>query len=143
MPALTPTAELRSDDPFVTIQSALSTSGLTIPPEARGAYQDLPVDPIPLRLYAATWFLTTTDDSPEWTLLLVLGTVSGESLPFGVGLQVQVAGELLDRQSVETAVPYLYVHVIGNLNEQFWSGIRLPTGEIVELSPFTFNVNDS
>lgn len=142
MPAFTPAmAELRSNDPFSPIQSTLAARGIIIPAEARGAFQDQLLAPVTLRLYAVTWALPITNDSPEWTLLLVLGTVSGDFLPSGTSLQVRVAGELLDNQTAEPAVPYLYTQVIGNLNEQFCSEIRLPNGEMIELPPFTFKVD--
>lgn len=140
MPALTPAmAELRTADPFTDVQSALADTGLTIPPEARGAYQELSVNSTLLRLYAIAWALPPANDPPEWSLLVVLSAFQGEGLPRGMGLQVSADGELLTNPIAEsTAIPHIYTRVIGTWDEQFCFAISLPNGERIQFPPFAF-----
>nr|WP_317891633.1 hypothetical protein [Tolypothrix sp. PCC 7601] len=60
------------EEEFEVIATQLRQRGLEIPVQARGAYQDLLLAGIPLRLYAVTWHLLSESEQPEWSLLLTL-----------------------------------------------------------------------
>jgi hypothetical protein len=113
---------------------------IDIPPDARGAYQDLEWETLSLRLYAAAWSLSIEEENsePEWALLLLLGTPTGMPLPAGIQLQVRDAAQLLEDVVLQNSQSYLYAQVIGAPNEAFWVTINLPDGNSTTLCPFTF-----
>lgn len=129
-----PIAEL--DD----ILTQLSRTGTDIPPQARGAYQDLHFAEVCLRLYAVTWAVLSTENIPEWQLILILGSPGGNNIPLGTQLQIKdntgILGELVRHQESDPA--YLYARVAGNWEESFFITITLIDGEIKTLAPFTF-----
>jgi hypothetical protein len=145
MPALAPIAvEMRAVEEFQGIVTELQQTGMAIAPAARGAYRDLRWGNTALRLYAAAWPLPVEEQesgqTPEWTLLLVLGAQPDSILPVGVGIQVQDENKLLMERTLTEADQdaYLYARVIGSWDEQFWVTIRLPNGTSATLPPFTF-----
>ncbi len=123
-----------------TIGNLFTNLEITIPPEARGAYQDLQVGTVAVRLYAVTWVLSLPDDRQGWTLLTVLSGQSGQPLPLGIQLQIRDSVEILETQVLQTDRPdaALYAQVGGEWNETFRVSIQLVTGETFTLSPFTF-----
>ena len=114
-------------------------NGVDLPPHVKGAYQDLLLAGIPLRLYALTWSLIL-DSTPEWTLLLILSAPAGMSLPEGVKLRVSDATGILVEQNLDSYDDsYLFYQVAGNWDEKFIITVYL-TSEIQEtLPPFGFN----
>ena len=121
----------------------LPNNGVYIPAHARGAYQDLLLAGIPLRLYALTWSLVTKDSTPEWMLLLILSTPTNMSLPEGIKLRVSDATGILVEQELNTDDDefYLFTNVVGGWHEKFIATVYL-TSEIQEtLPPFGFNLD--
>ncbi len=123
-----------------TIGNLFTNLEIAIPPEARGAYQDLQVGTVAVRLYVVTWVLSLPDDRQGWTLLTVLSGQSGRSLPLGIQLQIRDSVNILETQVLQTELPdaALYAQVGGEWNETFSVSIQLATGETFTLSPFTF-----
>jgi hypothetical protein len=125
---------------FQAIVTQLRQTEVEIPLEARGAYRDLRLAGMPLRLYAVTWPLLSSS-IPEWTLLLVLGATPGTYLPTGVQLRVSdQTGILVER--VLDAQPrhaYFFTRVVGTWDEKFIVTVSLPTGIEQTLPPFSFN----
>jgi hypothetical protein len=81
LPSLAPMRAMRSPvEEFQAIVTQLRQTEVEIPLEARGAYRDLRLAGMPLRLYAVTWPLLS-GSIPEWTLLLVLGATQALSYP--------------------------------------------------------------
>ncbi len=118
----------------------LPQNGADIPPHARGAYQDLLLGGIPLRLYALTGSLVSYP-IPEWMLLLVLSAPIGMSLPEGIKLRVSDTTGILVEQKLNYHEDdfYLFAHVVGGWNEKFIATVFL-TPEIQEtLPPFGFD----
>ncbi|NES07248.1 MAG: DUF1822 family protein [Okeania sp. SIO2F4] len=118
----------------------LPQNGADIPPHARGAYQDLLLGGIPLRLYALTWSLVS-GSTLEWMLLLVLSAPIGMSLPEGIKLRVSDTTGILVEQKLNYYEDdfYLFAHVVGGWNEKFIATVFL-TPEIQEtLPPFGFS----
>ncbi|NJP09188.1 MAG: DUF1822 family protein [Leptolyngbyaceae cyanobacterium RU_5_1] len=128
MPAFASDSALRSA--LRSIEEELENRGVRVPPEARGAYQDLYLENTVLRLYAITWILPLTPDTQGWTLLVVLGTPSDTHLPVGTQLRVQDETQLLVEQVLEEEFPdaYLYAQVGGTWNERFWVTIDITPG---------------
>lgn len=145
LPAPAPaTPSLRSlsvaAEDFEAISAVLKDTGMEIPPHARGAYRDLKLAEIPLRLYAVTWCLSQQGNIPEWKLLLVLGAQPGTLLPHGIKLRVSDQKSVLVEQVLEqnTDDTYLYTGVVGTWDEKFLVAIALMNGEALTLPPFAF-----
>ncbi|XQQ04989.1 MAG: DUF1822 family protein [Leptolyngbya sp. IPPAS B-1204] len=111
---------------------------LEISPEARSAYWDFQVGTTALRLYVLGWALASAADSPEWSLLLVLGAQPSTHLPSGTVLKVEDAMQVLAEEQLDQS-PYLYAQVAGTWDEQFRVTVALPNGESLVLPPFAFN----
>ena len=120
-----------------TIGDLLTHLEISIPPEARGAYQDFQVGTVPIRLYAVTWRLSNNFNG--WTLLTILSAQSGQQLPLGIQLQIRDTMQLLSTQVLENELAQsIYAQVGGEWDETFRVSIQLATGETFTLSPFTF-----
>ncbi|MBE9198881.1 MULTISPECIES: DUF1822 family protein [unclassified Nodularia (in: cyanobacteria)] len=141
LPSFTPAVAMRSPtEEFEEIIHQLQHRGLEIPSQARGAYQDLLLAGIPLRLYAVTWHLLSESDSHLWTLLLVLGTTSQNTLPSHLKLRVSDQTSVLLEQGInqEQGDSYLFTRVVGNWDEKFLVSVSLMDGVEISLLPFTF-----
>jgi len=82
------------------------------------AYQDINLAGRWLRLYAVTWTLTDTN---EWTLLLILGAVTGDLPPYGFKLRVSdQTGILLEEElNSDSHDAYIFTQVEGTDEETF------------------------
>jgi hypothetical protein len=129
---------------FERLLRELNRVGVEVPPQARGAFRDLRWGGLTVRLYALTWVMPL-DEQPEWSLLLVLSTPSGDRVPTGVRLQVRDQEQLLIERTAnpETEANYLYGRVIGTWSEQFWVTIDMANGATVGLPPFSFNPEET
>lgn len=136
------------EDDVDTIIGQLLIDGLDIPTYACGAYRQVEWANRGLRLYALTWPQLSDDNVPEWTLLLVLGPTPGQSLPPRTRLRVRDASNLLVEQTSPPQLDdgYLYAHVLGSWDEQFWVTIDSECPELgtdsacaaIYLPPFQF-----
>lgn len=141
LPSVAPATSMRSPvEEFVAIVSQLRQTDVEVPPEARGAYRDLRLAGMPLRLYAVTWPLLS-DSIPEWTLLLVLGATPGSNLPVGLQLRVSDQTGILVEQQLDAQQrnSYFYTRVVGFWDEKFIVTVSLPSGIEQTLPPFSFN----
>ncbi|MEA5505737.1 DUF1822 family protein [Halotia wernerae UHCC 0503] len=141
LPSFTPAVVMRSPiEEFQAIINQLQNRGLEVPSQARGAYQDLLLAGIPLRLYAVTWHLLSECDSHLWTLLLILGTTSQETLPNHLKLRVSDQTSVLLEQGInqEQGDAYLFTRVVGSWDEKFLVSVSLTAGVEINLPPFTF-----
>jgi hypothetical protein len=143
LPSLLPTSQMRpTKEEFEAIITEIQHQGLEIPSQARGAYHDFSLAGIPLRLYAATWYLMSESNQPEWTLLLILGASSQGYLPHNVKLRVSdqtsiLVDKELDAQSEDA---YLFTRVVGSWDEKFVVSVSLINGVEVTLPPFAFDL---
>ncbi|MEL7084469.1 MAG: DUF1822 family protein [Cyanobacteria bacterium J06597_1] len=135
------------EDDVDAVIGQLLLDGLDIPISARGAYRQLEWGDRSLRLYALTWPHLSANNEPEWTLLVVLGPTPGQSLPARTRLRVRDATQLLVEQTSSERADdsYLYAHVIGAWDEQFWvtidtdgTGSSADSGSAIYLPPFQF-----
>ncbi|MBF2015300.1 MAG: DUF1822 family protein [Rivularia sp. T60_A2020_040] len=143
LPNIAPQPVMRSPvEEFTVISSQLQQQGLEIPVQARGAYQDLSLAGVPLRLYAATWYLLSESEPNSWTLLLILGTPALASLPYNLKLRVSDQSGILVEQEVnlELGNTYLFTRVVGNFDEKFLVSVSLGDGVEVTL-PFAFDMS--
>jgi hypothetical protein len=141
LPSLTPTAAMRSPtEEFQAIITQLQNRGLEIPSQARGAYHDLLLAGIPLRLYAVTWHILSESNPHLWTLLLVLGTASHDALPLHLKLRVSDQASILLEQETnqEQGDSYLFTRVVGGWDEKFLVSVSLMDGIELSLPPFAF-----
>lgn len=122
---------------FESVIKQLVRDGMTLPADARVAYQDLDVGQVAARLYAIAGTLPP-DPTPEWTLLIILGPRSQIPLPRRTRLQISDADTPLTQQILTQQDNYLYAKVIGTLEEQFWVTITIPNGETIELPAFGY-----
>ncbi|MEA5504698.1 DUF1822 family protein [Halotia wernerae UHCC 0503] len=141
LPTFAPAVVTRSPiEEFQAIINQLQHRGLEIPSQARGAYQDLLLAGIPLRLYAVTWHLLSECDSRLWTLLLILGTTSQDTLPNHLKLRVSDQTRVLLEQRInqEQGDAYLFTRVVGSWDEKFLVSVSLTDVGEINLPPFTF-----
>ena len=144
LPNITPQPVMRSPvEEFTVISSQLQQRGLEIPVQARGAYQNLSLAGIPLRLYAVTWHLLSEDEPLSWTLLLILGTPALESLPHNLNLRVSDQTGILVEQKVnpEWGNSYLITRVVGNIDEKYLVTVSLGDGVEITLPTFAFDMS--
>jgi Protein of unknown function (DUF1822) len=126
-----------SQESFESVVKQLVRDGMTLPTDARVAYQDLDVGGVAARLYAIAGTLPP-DLTPEWTLLIILGPRSRTPLPRNTQLQIGISETPLVQQTLTRQDSYLYAKVIGNLEEQFEVKITTPNNELISLPPFAF-----
>ncbi|MGK7910691.1 MAG: DUF1822 family protein [Synechococcus sp.] len=118
------------EDDVDTIVGQLLLDGLEIPTYACGAYRQVEWADRSLRLYAVTWPHLSDENVPEWTLLVVLGPTPGQSLPPLTRLRVRDASNLLVEQTSPPVLDdgYVYAHVVGTWDEQFW--VTIDAGDV-------------
>jgi hypothetical protein len=141
LPSLAPATAMRSPaEEFEAIVTQLRQTDVEIPLEARGAYRDLRLVGMPLRLYAVTWPLLS-GSIPEWTLLLVLGATPGTHLPSGLQLRVSDQTGILVERTLDQQQrgSYMFTRVIGTWDEKFVVTVSLPSGIEQTLPPFSFH----
>jgi hypothetical protein len=140
-PALPAIRSLRKE--FDSVRSSLEQRGVRIPPEARGAYQDLRWNGGDLRLYAVTWLLMESEQ-PEWILLVALSVQSQVQILRSLKLEVREETKQLFKQTLtenfDSAV--LYAQVIGNWGDQFWVTVTANEEAVFEIPPFSFEIED-
>lgn len=123
------------------IVTQLERRGTAISAAARGACKTLNLASVSLRLYALSWPMLSTENIPEWKLLLILGgSPSGTRLPEGTRMQISDNTSVLVEQVLNqnTAEPYLYSLVAGTWDEQFTVTLALSNGARLTLPPFAF-----
>lgn len=141
LPTFVANAPVRSPvEEFEAIVTELEQTGVEIPLEACGAYRDLRLGGMPLRLYAVTWSLLSSP-IPEWTLLLILGATPGTSLPLGLQLRVSDQTGVLVEQVLDAGQrdSYFFTSVVGTWDEKFIVSVSLPSGIQQTFPPFSFN----
>ena len=146
LPRVAPATAMRSPtEEFEVIASQLQQQGLEIPLQARAAFKDLLLAGISLRLYAVTWHLLSESDSPQWTLLLILGVPLPETLPDNLKLRVSDQTGILVEQRVnpERGDSYLFTRVVGSWDEKFLVSVSLMDGVELTLPPFAFELGRS
>ena len=144
LPNIAPQPVMRTPvEEFTVISSQLQQRGLEIPLQARGAYQDLSLAGVPLRLYAVTWHLLSESEPNSWTLLLILGTPALETLPPNLKLRVSDQTGILVEQEVnpELGNSYLFTRVVGNFDEKFLVNVNLGDGVEMTLPSFAFDMS--
>lgn len=142
LPSFVPAVALRTvTEEFEVIIRELQHKNVKIPLEARGAYRNLRLGGISLRLYALTWPLLS-GSIPEWTLLLILGAPCQTSLPRHLKLRISDQTGILVEQVLETDhnYPYLFSTVVGTWDEKFIANISLGAGIEETLPPFRFEL---
>jgi len=122
---------------FESVIKQLVRAGMTLPTDARVAYQDFDIGTIPARLYAIAGTLPP-NPIPEWTLLLIMGPRSQTPLPRNTQIQIGVSDTPLTQQTLTQQDNYLYAKVIGTLEEQFWVTITVPGSDPMRLASFSY-----
>jgi Protein of unknown function (DUF1822) len=146
LPSFVPASGMRPmrspEEEFEVIATQLRQRGLEIPIQARGAYQDILLAGIPLRMYAVTWHLLGESEQREWSLLLILGAPALSSLPADIKLRVSDQTGILDELGLnaESEDAYIFTRVVGNWDEKFLVSVSLMDGVEVNLPPFAFDL---
>ncbi|AFZ01483.1 DUF1822 family protein [Calothrix sp. PCC 6303] len=146
LPSFVPASGMRPmripEEEFEVIATQLRQRGLEIPIQARGAYQDILLAGIPLRMYAVTWHLVGESEQREWSLLLILGAPALSSLPADIKLRVSDQTGILDELGLnaESEDAYIFTRVVGNWDEKFLVSVSLMDGVEVNLPPFAFDL---
>jgi hypothetical protein len=110
---------------------------IEIPDTTASAYREINLSNLLLRIYAFMWLIPSSN---EWGLIVILRPQTGIKLPDGITLSVRDENELIDEVTLEKANEnaYLYIPVIGELNEQFFVTVSLITGESLTLESLTY-----
>lgn len=157
-----------SVEQFEDVINTLERQGVAIPAQARGGYLDIPFGTEQVRLYVVTWDSAALsldrpglaspalggferespspeNETPQWSLLTVLGPSPEQPLPNLMSLQIRDEHEVLDSQTLalSTVDTYLYSQVQGDINELFWVTIDVDHQESLTLPPFTFQSGDA
>ncbi|MEB3218052.1 MAG: DUF1822 family protein [Nostocales cyanobacterium 94392] len=146
LPSFVPASGMRPmrspEEEFEVITTQLRERGLEIPLQARGAYQDILLVGIPLRMYAVTWHLVGESEQREWSLLLILGAPALSSLPADIKLRVSDQTGILDELGLnaQSEDAYIFTRVVGNWDEKFLVSVSLMDGVEVTLPPFAFDL---
>jgi hypothetical protein len=146
LPSFVPASGMRPirspEEEFEVIATQLRERGLEIPLQARGAYQDILLAGIPLRMYAVTWHLLGESEQREWSLLLILGAPALSSLPADIKLRVSDQTGILDELGLnaESEDAYIFTRAVGNWGERFLVSVSLMDGVEVTLPPFAFDL---
>ncbi|MBE9068915.1 DUF1822 family protein [Leptolyngbya cf. ectocarpi LEGE 11479] len=146
IPSLTPSYGLRgsemrdSEKPtekLVPILETLKRQGVEIPTEAVGACKSISVGETVCQVYTLLWELPETH---EWSLFVLVGPAGDQPLPVGMELQVSEQAVVMSRSELrhDSVTTFLYIQVIGNLDEQFTVEIGAPDGETLTLPAFGF-----
>jgi hypothetical protein len=138
-PLRSPTQEITS------IINQLQQSRLTIPDTSCGAYQDIQLADVALRLYAITWPFAAIDSTPQWYLLLLLSEQRGAGLPSGIKLSVSDEICVLVEQTLAEMghQQYVVAGVSGTWNETFQASITLKNDASLTLPAFGFRPEPS
>jgi Protein of unknown function (DUF1822) len=101
------------------LDSILTAIDIEIPSDAARSYREIELAGIKLRLYALTWLLPETEE--DWSLLLILGAIPGNTLPLGVKLRISDLIEVLDEQVLQpdSNSDHLYAQIEGTKQERF------------------------
>ena len=146
LPSFSAALEMRPmrspEEEFEVIATQLRQRGLEIPIQAHGAYQDLLLAGVPLRIYAVTWHLASESQHPEWSLLLILGAPALSSLPSNIKLRVSDQTGILEERGLDarTSDTYIFTRVVGNWDEKFLVSVSLMDGVETTLPPFAFDL---
>ncbi|BAZ37503.1 hypothetical protein NIES4101_35810 [Calothrix sp. NIES-4101] len=146
LPSFVPASGMRPmrspEEEFEVIVTQLRQRSLEIPIQARGAYQDILLAGIPLRMYAVTWHLLGESEQREWSLLLILGAPALASLPANIKLRVSDQTGILDELGLnaESEDAYIFTRVVGNWDEKFLISVSLMDGVEMTLPPFAFDL---
>ncbi|NEQ28306.1 MAG: DUF1822 family protein, partial [Microcoleus sp. SIO2G3] len=129
---------LLSINQFEVAIAQLKHQGIDIPNQVRPTYQNINLDGIPLRLCALVWSVASEISPPQWSLLLILGTQTGDSLPDDLKLQVSNLTGILQEPISDLDDQFLFAHVEGDWSEKFVVTIVPLDCPPLMLSPYTF-----
>jgi hypothetical protein len=132
------TSGLLSINQFEVAIAQLKHQGIDIPNQVRPTYQNINLDGIPLRLCALVWSVASGISSPQWSLLLILGTQTGTSLPDDLKLQVSNLRGVLREPISDLDDQFLFAHVEGDWGEKFVVTIVPLERPPLMLPPYTF-----
>ncbi|MGL5082040.1 MAG: DUF1822 family protein [Microcoleaceae cyanobacterium] len=125
-------------DTLSILNTFLQEAGVLIPSEACIGYQDFDLAGNSLRLYAITWLLKQPSPDLDWTLLIILGARSGDSLPDAIQLLIRDEEQVLDQQVKTIDSTHLYSEVLGACDEKVWVTVTLKTGDTLTFPAFIY-----
>ncbi len=125
-------------DEFVKVIQDLNHQGVAIQTDARAAYRTVQLGGLPLDLCV----LTAPRPKDEWSLLLIVKPLAGQTLPTGLQLEISDGHQVLVHCRVEAAdAPgALYGQVAGELGEQFDVTLSQMDGTALILPPFAWSL---
>ncbi|MEM7063162.1 MAG: DUF1822 family protein [Cyanobacteria bacterium P01_B01_bin.77] len=122
---------------LVPILETLKRQGMEIPIAAVGACKSVSVGETVCQVYTLLWELPETQ---EWSLFILVGPDGKRPLPVGMELQVSEQAVVMSRSKLchDSMSTFLYIQVIGNLDDQFTGEIGSPDGATLTLPTFEF-----
>ncbi|MEB3282790.1 MAG: DUF1822 family protein [Lyngbya sp.] len=125
---------------ILTLNTFLQKAGVSVPSEACIGYQDFDLGGNSLRLYAITWLLNPSSLTPNWTLLLILGTPGEHDLPDAIQWSICDEEQVLNKPVKVSDSTHLYSEVIGEGDEKIWVTVTLSDGNTLTFPPFTYHL---
>lgn len=137
MPTLAP-APLRRSEEFQPIREALEKQKVFIPSNAQGAERNLTSESAALRLYAIIWESNEVSDNPEWTLLIIVHSISSVLVPNTIKLEIRDKTQQLFNQTLEggSSKEILFARLVGDSNDRFWVTVTADDNNVFEIPPF-------
>lgn len=145
LPNLAPVREFRSPvEEFETIKLQLQAQ-VAIPAVARCGHHNFLLAGNPLRIYAVAWNSSTENNPNMWSLLLILGAPTPNTLPNNLKFRVSDQTGILIEQQVnpQQVNSYLYTSLAGNWDERFIASMSIADGVEVTLPPFAFDIRQA
>jgi len=141
---MTPEFSLRGPLTFDQVITFLQENGLGIPENSQPMYRDIEVDDVALRLCSLvippSSNVASSGVSPQWSLLTILGTPTGHSLPAGTQLQVSKLTGVLEAPILEFDEPFLYAIADASPEEKL--SVTIVMGDVSQtLEPYIFGQN--
>lgn len=120
------------------LDNILTEIDVEIPGEAARSYRDITLAETQLRLYVLTWCLPETEG--DWSLLVILGAIPGNSPPLGVKLRISDSTEVLNEEVLEADSnnDNLYTQIVGAKQEKFLVTVTSADGKVESSDLFEF-----
>ncbi len=138
-----------SDGNYERLIRTLQERGVNIPSTLRPAYRDLTIGQQSARLYALPWQLEAPAGESltpaEWSLVVILGPMPGQSLPRDSRLIVTDQTTVLveTQLAIGSTDDYLFAELVGGIDEVFSITVQLGTDVMEVLPAFGFQESSS
>ncbi|MBD2324011.1 DUF1822 family protein [Desertifilum sp. FACHB-866] len=145
LPPLSSQMRLKESEELEAVVTQLQRQGVMLSPDARAVFSNLMIGTTLARLCIITGTLQEEGEPFEWSLLVMVGPIPGDRLPYGTHLRISDTTSILVQRSLTPTQEdeYLFSEIFGTLNETFLVTITVPDGNSLSLPPFSFQRGDA